>query len=145
MSCANNYGPIYVPKNLPWYERDDVMTWYDQCKWDDFLRDTDKHFRETKIVNFDIIHKTCHGNKAPDSDLRKYQMLNHEKVKKYPEKCRKETLWRAFRTDQKDLYFQKGTLKKSFSRKNYISCWFFGLILLYICLCNLFIYIYIYI
>lgn len=67
MSCANNCVPIYVPRNLPWYEKDGLMTWYDQCKCEDFLRDTNKDIRETKIVNFDIIHKEFCGDKVPKS------------------------------------------------------------------------------
>ena len=43
------------------------MTWYDQCKCEDFLRDTNKDIRETKIVNFDIIHKEFCGDKVPKS------------------------------------------------------------------------------
>lgn len=44
MGNSNNYVPIYVQKNLPWYERDGFLTWHDQCKCKEFLNDTDKHF-----------------------------------------------------------------------------------------------------
>lgn len=60
-----------MPKNLPWYERDGVLTWYDQCKCEVFLNDTAKHFRETKIVNFDIIHKQCRGDKMHEFILKR--------------------------------------------------------------------------
>ena len=56
---TNSYIPKYVPENLPQYERDGLMTWYDQGKCTDFLKDTDKHFREVKIINFNIIHREC--------------------------------------------------------------------------------------
>ena len=37
----NNYVPEYVPENLPWYERDGLLTWYDQEKCKEFLEDPD--------------------------------------------------------------------------------------------------------
>lgn len=55
----HTYVTNFVPNDISWYERDGLMTWHNKCKCDDFLRDTDKHFREVKIVNFDIIHREC--------------------------------------------------------------------------------------
>ena len=40
------------------------MTWHDQVKCEDFLRDTNKHFQEMKTVNFDIIHRQCREEEA---------------------------------------------------------------------------------
>ena len=57
MNPSNTYIPKYVPDNLKWYERDGLLTWYKQCKCKDFLGNTDGHFEETEIVNFDIIHR----------------------------------------------------------------------------------------
>ena len=48
MNSMNSYVPKSVPKDLPWYERDGLMTWYNQTKCEDFLRDTNKHFQEAK-------------------------------------------------------------------------------------------------
>ena len=33
---VNSYVPEYVPENLPWYERDGRLTWYDQVKFKNF-------------------------------------------------------------------------------------------------------------
>ena len=52
---GNTYVPKFVPDNLSWYERDGLMAWFDQQKYEDFPRNTDKHFKEAKIINFDII------------------------------------------------------------------------------------------
>ena len=54
MAC-NSCVPEYVPSDLPWYKRDGLMTWYDQRKCEDLLRDLKGHFNNMKIVNFDII------------------------------------------------------------------------------------------
>ena len=48
MNSMNSYVPKSVPKDLSWDERDGLMTWYNQTKCEDFLRDTNKHFQEAK-------------------------------------------------------------------------------------------------
>ena len=51
----NTFIPKYVPDNLKWYEKDDLDTWYLKNKCDDFLMNTDEHFENMHIVNFDMI------------------------------------------------------------------------------------------
>ena len=40
--CTHTVIPKYIPKNLKWYERDGLETWYLEGKCNDFLEDTDK-------------------------------------------------------------------------------------------------------
>ena len=61
----NTYIPKYVSSNLKCYEHDDLLTWYDQRKCEDFLRNTDSHFKQAKIINFDIIRRECRGEEVP--------------------------------------------------------------------------------
>ena len=75
MNLANNYIPPFVPQNLKWYERDGLMTWYDQSKCIEFLQDLDNHFENTKIINFDIINKKARGKEIPQSTLKNYQTI----------------------------------------------------------------------
>ena len=112
---SNTCVPKYVPDNLKWYERDGLLTWYDQCKCQDFLRDTDGHFKETKIVNFNIIHRMCRGEEVPKSLLKKYQTLSDEAVSKYPESDQNKILSSVFRTDREDIYFEKNN-KETFCK-----------------------------
>ena len=86
-NLANSYVPNYVPEILSWYERDGLMTWYDQGKCKEFSRDTDKHFRETKIINFDIfdiIRTECRGEVVPPELLQYYETGNEQTVSQYP-------------------------------------------------------------
>ena len=76
---TNSYVLKYVPENLPWFERDDLMTWHDQGKCSDFLRDRNKHFREAKIVNFDIIHRACRGKAFLQNFLSIIRLLMKKK------------------------------------------------------------------
>ena len=107
----NNYVPKFVANNLKWYERDGLLTWYDHCKCDDFLRDTDAHFKDAKIDNFNIIRKQCRGEEVRKDILVEYQMVTDNFVLKYPEKEKKNILSSAFRTDREDIYFHNKTKK----------------------------------
>ena len=51
----NKFVPIFVPDNLKWFERDLLETWSRKNKCDEFLKDTDSHFKSRHIVNFDMI------------------------------------------------------------------------------------------
>ena len=70
----NRFVPNFVSNNLPWYERDRLMTWYDQVKCQEFFKKTDSHFQNLEIVSFDIIKSN--GN-LPEKKLKQYQTINH--------------------------------------------------------------------
>ena len=40
----NRFVPTYVPNDLPWYERNGLLTLYEQVKCQEFLQNTDSHF-----------------------------------------------------------------------------------------------------
>ena len=68
----NTYISKYVPSDLKQYERDGLLTWYDQKKCEDFLRDTNYHFKQAKIINLDIIHRECREEEVP-KDVEKWK------------------------------------------------------------------------
>ena len=103
----NTYVPKFVPKDLPWYKHDGRITWYDQCKCVDFLRDADHHFNQAKIINFDIIRRKCNGEDVPKDLLKHYQTLNYKAVSDYPQTEEDKILSSAFQTDQKYIFFEK--------------------------------------
>ena len=112
----NTYVPKFVPKNLLWYECYGLMTWYDQIKCEDFLRDTDQHFQQAKIINFDIIHRECRGEEVPKDLLKHYQTVNDKSVSDSPTPEQDQILSSAFRTDREDIFFEKKTVKKHFNK-----------------------------
>lgn len=59
------------PKNkeYEWYEHD-LMTWYDDLKYDEFVSDMNGYFENVQVINFDIIHHLCRGDKL--QNLEKY-------------------------------------------------------------------------
>lgn len=82
---VNNYITEYVPSNLPWDERDGLMTYIDQLEYQEFIEDTDKHFKYARIVNFDIIRKEVAQTKLP-KETEKYQTIDNSRLGKYPQK-----------------------------------------------------------
>ena len=109
----NAYIPKLTPKDLPLYERTGLMIWYDQEQSEDLFLffDTDKHFREAKIINFDIIWRECRGEEVPKDPLQYYQTVKDKSVSEYPASDQEKILSSAFRTDRKDIFFDQKTIK----------------------------------
>ena len=84
MNIANKYVPDFVPDDLKWYKRDGLLTWCDQIKCKRFLEDPDRHFNNTKIVNFDIINKWVRGEEVSEQTLTNYQTVQKKEVFEYP-------------------------------------------------------------
>ena len=79
-----SYVPPFVQQDFSWYEHDGLMAQYNQGKCQDFLRDTDRNFNKTKIVNFDIIHKQCRGEVVSNELLKYHQTVNQTQMSEYP-------------------------------------------------------------
>ena len=108
------YVPTFLPKDLPWYEQDGLMTWHNQGKCEDFLRDTDKHFKDASIINFDIIHRQVRGEEIPSDLLKYWQTVNDKAVSEYPTNDQDKMFGSAFRTDWEDIFFEKKNNKETF-------------------------------
>ena len=99
---GNTFVPKFIPDNLKWYERDGLETWYLRNKCSEFLEDTDSHFKYRKIVNFDIINI---GEKMAKLTLMQYRTIDHDEIKKYPEK--EQIMTSTFRNDnRKDMIIE---------------------------------------
>ena len=80
MNLANNYILPFVPQDLKWYERDRLMTWYDQTKCKEFLQNLDNHFENTKIINFDISIRRLGVNKFLNQLWKLIRQLKKKKL-----------------------------------------------------------------
>ena len=87
----NVYIPKYVSDNLKWYERDGLDTWYLKNKCDVFLQDTDLHFQQRRILNFDVIE-----NGVSEKTFKQYNQIDHEEIKEYPEKYQEQIMSSVF-------------------------------------------------
>ena len=108
----NIFVPKFIPDNLKWYERDGFETWQLRNKCSEFLEDTVSHFKNRKIVNFDIINK---GEKMAKQTLMQYKTIDHDEIKKYPEK--EQIMSSIFRNaNRKDMIIEKRTIDTHFNR-----------------------------
>ena len=68
----NNFVPPFFPKDLKWFEKDGLETWYSRNKCEEFLENTDLHFKHRKIINFDMIK-----NDITDKKIKQYQQIDN--------------------------------------------------------------------
>ena len=73
----NTFAPKFIPDNLKWYERDGLETQYLRNNCSEFLEDTDSHFKNWKIANFDIINN---GEKMAKQTLMQYRTIDHNEI-----------------------------------------------------------------
>ena len=104
--------PPYVPNNLKWYERDGLDIWYAQGKCRDFLENTDEHFKQIKIVNFDIINN---NSKLDSKTLRQYQTVDCQTIKAYPLQHQNSIMSSVCRNiKRKDMHIPRESVKEHF-------------------------------
>ena len=99
-----DYLPGYVPppEILLWYEKDSMYWWeYEKCQ--DMPRDTDKHFKTTKVMNFDIIYRQTRNEKVPKNFFEK------KRISKYP-KLEQKKIVRVLLKQIVRIYTLKGRL-----------------------------------
>ena len=111
----NCFVPKFIPDNLPWYEKDGLETWYRKNKCDDFLSNTDDHFQNTVIVNFDIIRNK---GKIENKKLKNYQTVNYETIKDYPPSQQFKITSSIFRNiSREDMHITPNLIKTHFERQ----------------------------
>ena len=99
----NTYVPKFIPSNLKWYEHDRLDTWYLHNKCNEFLEGTDSHFKNRKIVNFDITN-----NGETKQTLKQYNTIDHNEIKKYHAKEQEQIMSSIFRNaNRKDMLIKK--------------------------------------
>ena len=84
------------------------------------MENPDQSFRKTKIVNFDIIHHECRGDKLEKS-YEYYQTVFKVNFNKYNKRDEKKVLSSAFRNQdklQQSIYFEKDLVLSHF--KSYV-------------------------
>ena len=117
MSKKPIFGNSYVPpyaydyNKLSWYERDlmTYMTYYKKM-----VDNPAKYFRHKQIVNFDIIHHECGGDKLKNS-YKHYKTVKQEELKNYPKKEKKWSFICFFRNiKHDDLWVQRDLMLEYF-------------------------------
>ena len=109
----NRFIPTFVRSDLPWYKRDGLMTWYEQCKYQEFLENTDEHFQNLQILNFDMMNS---NGKIDDDKLKPYQTIDHHEIMAYPSELSEEIMSSIFRAKLPDMHAKKETVVENFKK-----------------------------
>ena len=83
------------------------MGYFDYCNYQDMSKDPTKHFEIKKVINFNIIHRECHGDPLNGS-YRNYKTIYDADFKEYPKLEKKYVLGGVFRNvNRKDIWVEK--------------------------------------
>ena len=100
----NRFVSTFVPNDLPRYQRDGLMTWYEQVKYQEFLQNTDSHFQNLHILSFDIINS---NGKIDVDKLKQYQTIDHHEIMTYPPEIREQIMSSIFCAKRPGMYVKK--------------------------------------
>ena len=104
---VNKYIPRFAQHSeLPWYERDDLLSYMDSLKCEEILKDTDSHCKTAQVVNFDIIHHECRRDPLQGS-YKEYQTVNKKDMDNYSSNSKKKIVNSAICCDRKDVFIDK--------------------------------------
>ena len=109
----NRFIPTYVPKDLPWYKCEGLLIWYDQNKCEEFLENTDEHFQNLQILNFDLINTNV---KIDDDKLKQYQTINHHEIMGSPPQSIEQIMSSIFRANRPGMFVKKETALEHFNK-----------------------------
>ena len=114
----NNFVPPFFPKDLKWFEKDGLETWYSRNKCEEFLENTDLHFKHRKIINFYMIK-----NDITDKKIKQYQQIDNVEIKKYPSNDQQQIMSFIFcNANRKDMNIEKRAINKHFTNKKLSGC-----------------------
>ena len=103
---VKKFVPEYFPQNLKWYERDGLLTYIDQIKYERFSEDPDRYLKIAEVANFNITYNHCRGTSIQNSN-KHYQTVCISDVKKMPQKERKKAVDACLRSERKGVHVEK--------------------------------------
>ena len=117
MTARGRYIPPYVKENLKWYEKEGLITYFQQLEYKEFKRDRDAYINQTKILNFDIIHHICRGDKL-EKTIKEHNTVKKENLKQMPPSEKYAAVAACFRSSNKNIFVEKTVAKEYFSCNN---------------------------
>ena len=103
---TNNYVAEHVHEDLPGYKRDGLMIYIDQLNYKEFLSNPDAAIKNTKLINFEMMHAQFRGTPHMHSH-QFYQTVREKNVAKMPQKDRKKTVAACLRSERKEVFVEK--------------------------------------
>ena len=107
---STNYTPQYTPP-----EEQDFFSYYDDLKYEKFMQDPDNSLKKTKIINFDLIHNQCRGDKL-DNSQQYYQTVFEENLATYKKQDKQKFVGSALRNQKEvDILVERKIVSEHFT------------------------------
>ena len=87
-----------VPKRLKRY--------FDYLDYKDMSDNPDNYFQNKKVINFNIIHNQCRGDRSQKSN-KDHKIVSKDDFKNYPETDKNKVLSSVFRNNGDDLWIKR--------------------------------------
>ena len=121
MTARSSYIPPYIKDNLKWYEKEGLITYFQQREYQEFKKNRDAYINETKILNFDIIHHMCRGDKL-EKTIKEHNTVKKERLKQMPPSEKYAAVAACFRSSNKNIIVERSIAKEYFSCNNSNIC-----------------------
>ena len=121
MTARSSYIPPYIKDNLKWYEKEGLITYFQQREYQEFKKNRDGYINETKILNFDIIHHMCRGDKL-EKTIKEHNTVKKERLKQMPPSEKYAAVAACFRSSNKNIIMERSIAKEYFSCNNSNIC-----------------------
>ena len=109
---TNTYIPRKTKKGKNEWYKHDLMTYFDNLKYDKFASDTDSYFQNAQVINFDIINHVCRGTQLQNPE--NYYKAIRSKDFEYYEHVLNKVISSAKRFERDDINFEHSVLKNHF-------------------------------
>ena len=112
---SQNYVPTKAKARTAYDTLDDTLN---RMTFNEIINNTDYHFENSYITNFDLIHHNCRGD--PLNHTKKYyetisyEKLNNEIISK---EDRASFISSAIKSERKDVFIEKKIFKEHFNRE----------------------------
>ena len=85
----------YIPKKkkkekYEWFEHN-LMTYFDDLKYDEFVSDRDAYFANVQVINLDIIHQACRGRLLQNPESY-YKTIRNQDFKNYEQNVKEKAV-----------------------------------------------------
>ena len=121
MTARSSYIPPYIKDNLKWYEKEGLITYFQQREYQEFKKNRDAYINETKILNFDIIHHMCRGDKL-EKTIKEHNTVKKERLKQMSPSEKYAAVAACFRSSNKNIIVERSIAKEYFSCNNSNIC-----------------------
>ena len=112
---SQNYVPTKVKPRTAYDTLDDTLN---RMTFNEIINNTDYHFENSYITNFDLIHHNCRGDPLKHTkkyyETISYEKLNNEIVSKDD---RASFISSAIKSERKDVFIEKNIFKEYFNRE----------------------------